>query len=484
MIEFNQGSKQEVLPVKQPNILFVFSDQHRFSDLGYAGNTDVDTPVLDHLAEGGAFFNNAFTNCPLCVPARGTLFTGLHSLRHEAVANDMKVRETSPSIASVLNQAGYDTAYIGKWHLGGVPRDQFITSGRRLGFTHWRGCNCNHDYLNAYYDDNDNVRHPIQGYEPIAQTTLALDFLEGRQPSQRPWAMWLCFGTPHDPYLTLPEGDAQRYFDRELSLRKNVMPIRTEDLFAGRLPAPDILKNYAGYYAHIRQIDLQVGRLVEWLKTNDQFEDTILVYTSDHGDMLGSHGYLGKQIYFDESVRIPFILSWPGHVPPGRRAQVISIADMAPTLLGLTGLSFETSVDGVDCSAVLVNPSAPGQGGAYLYHYIPCHNAALRDVQSWRAVTNERFTYVVDETRTPVSLFDRGADPFQMTDLINHPAHQETRSRLARMLDEQVARHDGYIPWEQLLAEKGLLPEWNRSQAYFLERWPNLAAIWKESHPS
>ena len=166
--------------MKRPNILFVFSDQHRFCDLGYAGNPEVETPNLDSLAREGAHFTHAYTSCPLCVPARGTLLTSLHALRHGAAANDRAIKNDCTSVAHVLTGAGYNTAYIGKWHLGGVPRNQFITKERRLGFEYWRGCECNHNYLSAYYDDNDNVRHLIDGYEPITQTNLAIEYMSSK----------------------------------------------------------------------------------------------------------------------------------------------------------------------------------------------------------------------------------------------------------------------------------------------------------------
>ena len=124
--------------------------------MGCAGNTEVSTPNIDAIAAEGAMFRNAYSNCPVCVPVRGTLLTGLHPLRHGAAGNDLPIRTDLRSVADELNDAGYDTAYIGKWHLGGVPRDQFITEDRRLGFRYWRANNCNHDYMNYFYDDNDN----------------------------------------------------------------------------------------------------------------------------------------------------------------------------------------------------------------------------------------------------------------------------------------------------------------------------------------
>lgn len=457
--------------MKRPNILFVFSDQHRFCDLGYAGNPEVETPNLDSLAREGAHFTHAYTSCPLCVPARGTLLTSLHALRHGAAANDMAIKNDCTSVAHVLTGAGYNTAYIGKWHLGGVPRNQFITKERRLGFEYWRGCECNHNYLSAYYDDNDNVRHLIDGYEPITQTNLAIEYMEQQKQSERSWALWLCFSTPHSPYLALPEGEAERYLDRDLTLRPNVQPIRFEDTLNGRKKVPDLKKCYAGYSAHIRQIDIQIGRLIEYLKQNGQYENTIFIYTSDHGDMLGSHGHLNKQLYYDESVRIPFLLFWPGHVPGGRREQLLSIIDISPTLLGLLGLRFENEIDGTDCSRVLQNPVVKGQDFIYSYSYVPCHQAMFREVRSWRAIINQRFTLAADQNRVPICLYDRQNDALQQKNVADAPEYSAIREELLVALDEQVSVHDGYKPWQQLLDEAGRLPEWDRSEEHFRRLW-------------
>ena len=132
---------------KTQNLLFVFSDEHRKHDLGCYGNTIVKTPNLDRLAEEGLCFSHCVSNSPVCVPARGSLLTGLFPQKHGAFTNDLAIHSDCISIANVLNDAGYHTGYIGKWHLAGIPRDQFITEERRLGFKEWKVANCNHDYL-------------------------------------------------------------------------------------------------------------------------------------------------------------------------------------------------------------------------------------------------------------------------------------------------------------------------------------------------
>ena len=138
------------------NLLFIFSDQHRAMDLGCYGNSQVKTPELDGLSRLGTTFLNCVSNTPLCVPARGSILTGLMPIKHRAATNDLPISENVISIAHVLKEAGYHTGYIGKWHLAGVPRDKYISKGKgRLGFEEWKVCNCNHEYLDAYYYDEE-----------------------------------------------------------------------------------------------------------------------------------------------------------------------------------------------------------------------------------------------------------------------------------------------------------------------------------------
>ena len=473
-----------------PNIVFVFSDQHRFCDVGYAGNSEVRTPNLDRLARRGAVFRTTYSNCPVCVPARGTLLTGLHALRHGAAANDLPIRPQCVSIADVLNKAGYTTAYIGNWHVGGAPRDQFITHYNRLGFQYWRANNCNHDYLAGYYDDNSNRRFPIDGYAPEGETTLALQFMEqaaglgdgkpdgGKRQSgdlrggesdgggqRKPFAVFLGYGSPHDPYLKLPEPERERALRRNVTFRENVAePPRDGEI---SIEPYDLQKFYAGYYGHIELIDKQVGRLADWLDGHGLFENTIFVYTSDHGDMLGSHGYLNKQMYFDEGSRVPFVISWPGHIPAGEREQLLSLVDVAPSLAGLVGERFEREVDGRDLSDVMKNPEQPGQDYVYLYSYVPCHQAKYRKLPSWRALTDGERLLVTDQAGEAVCMYDTKNDPFQMRDVVDDPAWQGRREQMAKALAGEVRLHDGYMPWQELLKRHRLDDLWQESEAFF-----------------
>lgn len=445
----------------KPNILFVFSDQHRFCDAGCYGNPHVHTPHMDALARRGALMERMYSNCPVCVPARGTLLTGRYPLRHGAVTNDLAVNPDTPGIADFLREAGYSTGYIGKWHLGGIPRDRRISEGERLGFQYWRGCNCNHDYYHAWYDDNEGIRHPIEGYEPVAQTDMALDFI--RRQSETPWALFLSFGPPHEPYAPAPEPHWSAYSGKPEFRRNMRLPamLSPERLIDGETMATW----YRGYYAHISALDAQLGRLTAALEETGQRDNTLVVYTSDHGDMLGSHGLTNKQWPYEESAHIPFLIAGPG-IQPGRRRQLFSLVDVVPTLLGALGLG-APGTDGRDLSEILRSPDAPGQADVYLFDYIPCHQAYDRGSREWRAVRDNRFLYAVSMAEEPDLLFDLDSDPFQLENLADRPAYAGERARLRRTLERLADKNDALLPWDAFIRRFGLLERWNESQSYF-----------------
>ena len=446
------------------NVIFIMSDQHRFCDVGYRGNQAVETPALDRMAREGADFENAYSPCPLCVPARGSIFTGLHALKHTAAANDLPVDPDAPSMARSFREAGYDTAYIGKWHLGGVPRDRFIQEEERLGFEEWMGCNCNHEYLDAYYDDSDNVRHRINGYEPERQTDLALEYL--KREREHPFFLVLSFGPPHDPYFVLPEGEKERFEEKEIRIRGNVMGQKAQDFAVKHM---DIRENYAGYFAQISQLDRQITRIMEYLESSGKSGETIVVYTSDHGDMLGSHGFANKQLWYEESAHVPCLFWAPGLIPAGRRKQLISLVDLYATLCDLCRIPGKKT-DGISAAAAVLDAEAPGQPFVYFYSYVPCHQASLRKVKSWRAVTDGKHKLVVDEKGRLVEGFDLQSDPLELRPMDRKTIDAECGS-LKKALRASVMNHDGFLPWKDLLLKAGLMDAWLESERYFTELW-------------
>lgn len=447
-----------------PNLLFVFADQHRWCDLGCYGNAEVWTPQLDRFAGQALRFEQCVSNTPLCVPARAALLTGTFGRTHGAVANDLPIDPRVEGIADVLAAAGYRTGYIGKWHLAGVPRDRTVPADARLGFQEWKAHNCHHDYDAAGYHDEDEVPHRLAGYEPAGQTELAIDFIDRHRDD--PWALHLSWGPPHDPYDTAPAAHRDRYSGRDLALRPNV-PEHVAPTRSTRLTRDDVRRDLAGYYAHISALDEQFGRLIEALERTGQRDDTIVVYTSDHGDLLGSQGLTGKQLPYEESVRIPLLVSWPGVVRTGATAEPIGQVDLPVTLLGLLGRRFAGPVDGADLHRVLLDAGAAGREACYLANPVPCHQAEDRGDREWRAIRTRRHTFARSAGDDGHLLFDNVEDPYQLTNLVDDPAHAALRAELRAALDDLIARHDVLLPWEDYVHHLGLTDAWNASQAHF-----------------
>ena len=451
---------------KHPNILLVFSDQHRWCDMGCYGNPQVSTPNLDAFAGEAMVFNQCISNSPVCVPARGSLLTGLFPLRHGAVTNDLPIRQEVTSLADVLDDSGYHTGYIGKWHLAGVPRDQSIPRGRgRLGFTEWKAAECNHDYLNGYYFDEQDQRIAIEGYEPVGQTDLAIDFMT-RNRNAAPWALVLSWSPPHDPYLTAPEKHFARYRDAKIKPRANVPDIIRHTLQVNYTKA-QVEEFTRGYYAHISALDEQFGRLIDSLKETGQLDNTIVVYTSDHGDMLGSQGCTNKQWPYEESVRVPLVISWKGHTLCKTSNELISLVDLPVSLARLAGTSFPEGTDGLDLHRLFLEEDARGPEACYMFDLIPCHQAAWRGSREWRGIRTARHTFARSAVDEGFALYDHVEDPLQMDNLVHRSDREDLKQVLSDSLDKLIARHDRLLPWEDFIREFGLKDEWNKSQACF-----------------
>jgi arylsulfatase A-like enzyme len=472
----------------QPNLLFVISDQHRGMDLGCAGNDDVHTPNVDRLAAEGCRFGNAYANYPLCSPSRATILTGQYATTHGVLHNDLQLPQDVPTIAKSLREQGYRTGYVGKWHLDGVPRGKFTPPGpRRQGFDDcWAVYNCSHDYKDAkYYSGDDPEPVDIDGYEPVAQTDLALEFVAA--DDDRPFCLFLSWGPPHDPYRMVPERYRERYDPDDLGVRENAAPL----LPRGGHPAPTHMEappitewagdvydtgepydydspreGYADYYAAITALDEQLGRLLDGLDRQGIADETAVVYTSDHGDMLWSQGRNQKGCPYEEAISIPFVVRWPGTVPEGTVADALfSTIDFAPTLLGLLDCTPPDEMEGTDISPLLCGESLDD----------PPSSVYLTNVsRGWRGVRTERFTYaaVLDGEYPHLTdgawlLFDTERDPLQRTNRVYDPDYRDERDRLADLTAEWIEAIEGTAEidsFERHLEAAGRVDDWNEKE--------------------
>lgn len=456
---------------RPPNVLVLQPDQHRGDVLGSAGDRQAKTPHLDRLAREGIRFANAFTNTPLCSPARATLQTGLYWYQHGVIVNDVRLPVERTTFAEVFAAAGYATGYIGKWHLdGGWPESSghgtppmwgFIPPERRQGWQEWTGYEKGHSYFEVQRYDDDGRRVRVEGadWEPRWQTDMALDFIRRHQRAGRPWLYYISYGPPHYPEECPSEFLALYPLDEVTVPADVARGLPEEARFALR-------RALRVYYAQVSAVDAEVGRLLEALEQLGADRDTIVLYTSDHGDLLGRHyaelgRVRGKALPVADALRIPLLVRWPAAIPAGRVVEApVPLVDVAPTLLDLAGLPVPDAMAGVSQADWARGGAGPEHRIVYLGagdgSRVP--SSALGPAQRrkkgrrpplWRGILDGRFLYAPAGllTQGGPRLYDLHVDPSERVNLIDSPGHASTRRRLLeRMLGEARATGDPAAP--------------------------------------
>ena len=456
----NKNLKQTPKNSIRPNVLVILTDQWRAQATSYAGDPNVNTPNLDELATASVNFTNAVSGMPVCSPFRASLLTGQRPLTHGVFMNDVQLDTNAVTIAKVFNKENYDTGYIGKWHLDGHGRLQNVAPGqRRQGFKFWKGNECTHDYnKSVYYDNEDPNRKIWDGYDTFEQTDAAIDYIKERKSSDNPFMMILSYGTPHAPYHTAPEEYRNRFDPDKIQLRKNV---------------PDSLKakakkDLAGYYAHIAAIDDMIGKLIKNLKDSGNYDNTIIVFTSDHGDLLGSHGAYKKQQPYEESARVPMLFRIPEQlkISEGERDALMNSEDIMPTILGLCNISIPTTVEGIN-----YRPYMEGKeqiGDATLLTCVQPFgqwNKVQHGAREYRAIKTQQYTYARDLTG-PWLLFDNKLDPYQLNNLVGNEGYTTVQDDLEKLLYQRLEETgDEFLPgteyikrWGYPIDETGTVP--------------------------
>lgn len=433
--------KRETVP-KKPNILILLADQWRAQAVGYAGDPNVKTPNIDSLAAMSANFQYAVSGMPVCTPYRASLMTGKRPLTNGVFMNDIRLDTSEVTLAEVLAQNGYQTGLIGKWHLDGQYRLRYTPPGpRRQGFQYWKAVNCDHQYNHSvYYFNNDTVRHYWKGYDAIAETQSAKKYIEDHANTDKPFFLMLSWGPPHSPYHTAPEKYKKRYDPSKIKLRPSV---------------PDSMQkkvryDLAGYYSHISALDDMVGEVIGKLKSEGILNNTIILFTSDHGDLLGSHGIYKKQRPYEECIRIPMLFYYNGNnnIKKGVYNAMINSEDIMPTLLGLSGVKVPNTVEGVDFSQYLQGKEKdPKDTVAIITCVQPFGNwPRTKGGKEFRGIRTPHYTYVRD-LNGPWLLFNDHKDPYQMHNLVNDPEYADLQKKLDDVLNQHLkATNDQFLP--------------------------------------
>jgi arylsulfatase A-like enzyme len=447
-------------PAPKTNVLFVFPDQLRADMCGVYGGRNIATPNIDRLASEGVVFTNSVSTCPLCTPYRGMLQTGRYPTHSGILINFVEAShaQNPHCLADVFAAAGYETGYIGKWHLaagvhkdtplsvGGVacsqgdnPDYDFVAPGpRRLGYRHWQAYNFHYNYYNYWWYEDEPEKRYSDRYEADTESDQAIAFMEKCRQSGQPFLVTVAPHPPHPPFDSsyTPEGYLERV-PQTLWWPPNVPADNRAD---------DELRCYL---AMIQNADDNLGRLLDYLEWSGLARDTIVVFTSDHGEMFGSHGRIQKMVPYAEAINIPLIMRWPRQIAPGARVDALQTPmDHLPTLCGLAGLPIPSGVNGADLSGVVTGRDSGGREEVLIGHYSSGELWFETGTTwpEWRGVRTKQYTYV-HWLAGAEELYDNLADPYQMANLAENGAEPEALVRLrSRLSDLLAAAHDDFRP--------------------------------------
>ncbi len=431
----------------KPNIVFFFSDEHRRCSLPFTDAPEVHAPSMTRLAEEGAQFPNCCSTSPVCTPYRGILLTGQWPHQNGYVSNHWtkegveRLGKEVPTIAKMFKAGGYHTGYVGKWHL----MNQTCKEAGFDVFQHWLYGD-DHWHTEVRDANADEPFHTEEGYNATGMTHQALAFMEDAKNQDKPFLLMLSVNPPHYRWDDAPEECLDLYPDEELRFRKNA----DESVKSG-----ENRRNYRHYLAHISAVDRELGRVMDYLDREGLAEETVLVYTSDHGSSFGSNGHYNKCNPYEESANVPFLVRWPGRVPEGASFDHnLGTMDLVPTLCGLAGIEPGTDCTGFDFSGVMQGGDGPDpETQLILFNSFPRNYFASQklghlshEVCPHRTVRSKRYTYSVNGEGEWL-LFDRQTDPLQQNNLIHDPAYAETKKHLAEQLEKWLAvAEDPFLP--------------------------------------
>lgn len=485
-----------------PNILFIFSDDHAIKTIG-AYNDEVNfTPNIDRIADQGAIFLNSFCTNSICQPSRASVLTGKHSHHNGVIRNGAKWDGSQQIFPRLLEEAGYQTAIIGKWHMKPDPKDEFqhwmvLTGGGGQGYY----------YNPAFNTPGGKIK--AEGYSADVITDYSLDWLNKRD-GDKPFLLMCQFKTPHvlrtpaldtlhlfeDSEFQVPETFFDDYSNRNSFAAKTWMemkgmPFRSYGVFPRygeydlndreymslRQMTEDQRKAYHAAYDPVNdefrqrrangelkdgsreltlykyqrimrdymravyQMDKNIGRLLDWLEESGLAENTIVVYSSDQGFYLGEHGWSDKRWMYEPSLKMPFVISWPGVIEPGQvRNEMIQNIDYAPTFLSAAGLPVPTDIQGVSLLPLFGKKPAKIWRDSIYYHYYEEKSYNLPKMEGIRTDRYKLIHYYSPHTEW--ELFDLEKDPNEVHSIYDNPEAAEIRKRLHRQLEQLRASLD------------------------------------------
>ncbi len=444
---------------KSPNIIYIFADQLRADVLGYAGDKKAITPNLDKFAKQSIDMTNAVSIMPVCAAYRSSLITGKYPSSTGMIINEINMNPNHKTIAHVLGDSGYHLGYVGKWHLNDQHKRPSPKGPERMGFDGFWAAYCfNHASYSSYYftdDANGKLKHvPLKGkYGPEEFTTLAMDYVGKAAKQDKPFALFLSWNPPHDPWVkkNAPQKNYDRFANAEFDLPENFKS--RPDEYMDRYPSlafknkkwkdsflkHGLQESLRCYYGMVNSLDEQFGRIATQLDELGIADNTIVVFTSDHGEMFGSQGRMYKLTFYDEAARVPFLIRYPAKIKGGKSDMCVNTPDIMPTLLGMAGLGdkIPAEVEGMDLSPVLRGETGKEPQGAFMQGL--GHTYQWRDGYEWRSIRDKRFTYAKYLRDGKEILFDRKEDALCMTNVAEAPKYAKELARLRTFMKGKMS---------------------------------------------
>jgi len=434
--------------VKPRNILVVLTDDHRYDAMGFMKAQDFgETPTLDRLAREGVHFRNAFVTTALCSPSRASIFTGLYAHQHRVVDNNHPIPPGLVFYPEYLQRAGYDTAFIGKWHMGDEG------DGPQPGFDHWVSFKGQGSYLpdaNGLNVDGRNV--PQKGYITDELTDYALDWIGKRDP-KKPWMMHLAHKAVHSEFIPA-ERHKGRYANETFRYPESMKPgvegrpawvenqrnswHGVDFAYHGKL---DVADYYKRYMETLLAVDEGLAKIMDLLAARGELDDTLILYMGDNGFMFGEHGLIDKRAAYEESMRVPMLARCPALFGHGVVEQVVANIDVAPTMLAAAGLVAPAHIEGANMLPLARGQQVPWRS-ELLYEYYWERN--FPQTPTVHALREDRYKYMhfhgiwdLDE------LYDLAADPHESNNLLARPGHEDLAERMSKKLFALLEKTDG-----------------------------------------
>ena len=405
----------------RPNIIFILIDDQRYDFLSFLDHPWIETPHIDKLAKNSVYFDQAFVTTSLCSPSRASILTGLYAHSHQVIDNDTPLPSELPTFATQLQSGGYHTAFVGKWHMGGdndMPRP---------GFDHWVSFKGQGQYFDPQLNvDGNQVSR--QGYTPDILTEFAIEYLKAREGNEQPYCLFLSHKSIHENFAPAPRHQG-RYAGQEIPLEavelSQGLPQwainQVQSWHGSRREFPnsgyrDYQQFFQLYSECMLGVDESVGKVTSYLEQIGELDNTVILYFSDNGYMMGEKALIDKRVMYEESIRVPAFIHWPEKVSVARSDAFFLNIDIAPTILDIAGIPKPPGMHGQSILPLVLGNSKQWRDD-FIYQYFIDPNAV--QTPTIFGLRTKAYSYMTYHGVWDVyELYDMQADPRQHHNLV------------------------------------------------------------------